>query len=139
MAADFAAEVALCWAEIVDLLTETRKLGWEVNGKAFLFPAVLLPKGFSFLTWLVCDWSALDDKLGQKVANHWGLKKELSEVKASLLKESKEHDTLQAVVRLVLGELGMTSEQGASLLVTRVLDVTDRACGLVKQALHLGV
>jgi hypothetical protein len=60
-----------CQAEIVDLLIEMRKLSKEVNGKAFLFPVVLLPKAFSFLTWLMCDWSAIDDKLGQEVANRW--------------------------------------------------------------------
>jgi hypothetical protein len=70
VAADLAVEVAFCRAEIVNLLIETLKLKGEVNSKAFLFPAMLLPKAFSFFTWLVCDWSALDYKLGQKLANH---------------------------------------------------------------------
>jgi hypothetical protein len=46
-------------------------------------------------------------------------------VKANLLKESDKHDTLQAAVGLVLGKLGMSSEQGISTLVIRVLDVMD--------------
>jgi hypothetical protein len=59
------------------------------------------------------------------VANHWGLEKGLNEVKASLLKESDEHDTLRTAVGLVHGELRMTSEQGTSSLVIRVLNIMD--------------
>ena len=43
-------------------------------------------------------WIGLDDKLGAEVMKSRGLEKELSEVKASLLKESDEHDTLRVAV-----------------------------------------
>ena len=39
-------------------------------------------------------WTGLNDSLGAEVTKSRGLDKELSEVKASLLKESDEHDTL---------------------------------------------
>jgi hypothetical protein len=57
----------------------------------------------------------------------------------SLLKESDEHDALQVAIGIVFNELGMTPEQGTSSLVTRVLNITDRVRGMVRQALHLGV
>jgi hypothetical protein len=63
VAADLAVEVAFPRAEIVDLLIMTRKLGGEVTVRPFFFPIILLPKAFSVLTWLVCNWSALDNKL----------------------------------------------------------------------------
>ena len=40
----------------------------------------------------------LDDKLGVEVMKCHGLEKELDEVKASLLKESDEHDSLRVAV-----------------------------------------
>ena len=43
-------------------------------------------------------WTGLDDKLGVEVTKSHGVDKELSEVKASLLKESDEHDTLRVAV-----------------------------------------
>jgi hypothetical protein len=60
-------------------------------------------------------------------------------VKGSLLKESDEHDTLQAAVGLLLSKLWMTSEQGTSSLVIRVLDIMDRVFGMVRHVLHLSV
>ena len=46
-------------------------------------------------------WTGLDDKLRAEVMKSRGLEKWLDEVKASLLKESDEHDTLCIVVQLV--------------------------------------
>ena len=43
-------------------------------------------------------WTGLDDKLGAEVTKSHDLEKELSEVKASLLKESDEHGTLRVAV-----------------------------------------
>ena len=43
-------------------------------------------------------WIGLDDKLGAEVMKRRGLEKELNEVKASLLKESDEHDSLHVTV-----------------------------------------
>ena len=39
-------------------------------------------------------WIGLDNKLGAEVMKSHGLEKELSKVKATLLKESEEHDAL---------------------------------------------
>ena len=50
-------------------------------------------------------WIGLDDKLGAEVMKSNGLEKELHEVKASLLKETKEHDTLCVVIQLVCNDL----------------------------------
>ena len=55
-------------------------------------------------------WAGLDDKLGVEVTKSHGLEKELSEVKASLLKESDEHDTLCVVVQLVCDDLKLAPE-----------------------------
>ena len=43
-------------------------------------------------------WTSLDDKLAVEVMKSLGLEKELDEVKASLLKESEEHDALRIAV-----------------------------------------
>ena len=43
-------------------------------------------------------WIGLDDKLGAEVMKSRVLEKELGEVKASLLKESDEHDTLRVAI-----------------------------------------
>jgi hypothetical protein len=40
---------------------------------------------------------------------------------------------------LVLNNFEMTSEAGTSSLAVQVVDVTDRARGMAKRALHLGV
>ena len=50
-------------------------------------------------------WTGLDDKLGAEVMKSRCLEKELDEVKASLLKESDEHDTLCVAVQLVYDDL----------------------------------
>ena len=43
-------------------------------------------------------WIGLSDKLGAEVMKSHGQEKELDEVKASLLKESDEHDTLRVAI-----------------------------------------
>ena len=53
-------------------------------------------------------WIGLDDKLGAEVTKNHGLEKELGEVKASLLKESDEHDTMHVAVQLVYDDLEQT-------------------------------
>jgi hypothetical protein len=56
-----------------------------------------------------------------------------------LLKESGEHDTLQTAIGLVLNDFEMTSESGMSSLAVQVVNVADRARGMAKRVLHLGV
>ena len=55
-------------------------------------------------------WIGLDDKLGVKVTKSHGLEKELGMVKASLLKESDEHDTLRVAIQLVCDDLELALE-----------------------------
>ena len=55
-------------------------------------------------------WTSLDDKLGTEVMKSHSLEKELDEVKASLLKESGEHDALRIAVQLVFDDLELASE-----------------------------
>ena len=43
-------------------------------------------------------WAGFDDELGAEVVKSRGLEKELDKVKASLLKESDEHDSLRVAV-----------------------------------------
>ena len=43
-------------------------------------------------------WTGINDKLGAEVMKSRGLEKELDEVKASLLNESDEHDTLHVAI-----------------------------------------
>ena len=43
-------------------------------------------------------WIGLDGRLTSEVAKSHRLKKELDEVKATLLKESEEHDALHAAI-----------------------------------------
>jgi len=55
-------------------------------------------------------WIGVVDKLGAEVMKSQGLEKELGEVKASLLKESDEHDTLRVVIQLVCDDLKLAPE-----------------------------
>ena len=50
-------------------------------------------------------WIGLDNKLGVEVMKSHSLEKKLNEVKASLLKERDEHDTLCVAVQLVFDDL----------------------------------
>jgi hypothetical protein len=81
----------------------------------------------------------LDEKLGDEVVVDRRLEKELGEMKTTLLKESDEHDTLWISVKLVLNDFEMTPKAGMRSLAVQVVNVTDRACGMAKRALHLSV
>ena len=50
-------------------------------------------------------WVGLDHRLGAEVTKSHSLEKELGEVKATLLKESDEHDALCVAVQLVYDDL----------------------------------
>ena len=50
-------------------------------------------------------WAGLDHRLWAEVMRSRSLEKELSEVKAILLKESNEHDALCIVIQLVCDNL----------------------------------
>ena len=50
-----------------------------------------------------------------------GLEKELDEVKASLLKESDEHDSLRVAIQLVFDNLELAPEQEMSLFMVRTI------------------
>jgi hypothetical protein len=81
----------------------------------------------------------LDEKLGDEVVVDRRLEKELGEMKTTLLKESDEHDTLWISVKLVLNDFEMTPKAGMRSLAVQVVNVTDRACGMAKRALHLSM
>ena len=55
-------------------------------------------------------WIGLDDKLGAEVTKSRGLEKELGKVKASLIKESDEHDTLCVAIQLICDDLKLVLE-----------------------------
>ena len=84
-------------------------------------------------------WTSLDDKLGPKVTKSHGLEKELDEVKASLLKESDEHDTLHIAVQLVCDDLKLAPEQETSSFAVLAARITDRVHEVVREALCFGV
>ena len=54
-----------------------------------------------------------------------GMEKELDEVKASLLKESDEHDSLHIVIQLVFKDLELALEQETSSYAVRDVRITD--------------
>ena len=68
-----------------------------------------------------------------------GLEKEFDEVKAPLLKESNEHDTLCVAIQLVYDDLDLVSEQEMSSLVVCAIRIMDQACEIVRHALHFSV
>ena len=68
-----------------------------------------------------------------------GLEKELDEVKASLLKESDEHDTLHIAVQLVCNDLELALEQETSSLAVHAVWIMDRAHKIVRDVLRFGV
>ena len=49
-------------------------------------------------------WTGLDDRLTTEVTKSRSLEKELGEVKATLVKESKEHDALRVAIQLVCSD-----------------------------------
>ena len=66
-------------------------------------------------------WIGLNNKVGEQVTKSHGLEKELGEVKASLLKESDEHDTLHVAIQLVYDNLELALEQETSSLAVRAV------------------
>ena len=66
-------------------------------------------------------WAGLDDKLGAEVVKSRGLEKELDEVKASLLKDSDEHDALRVAIQLVFDDLKLAPEAEMSLFMVRTI------------------
>ena len=68
-----------------------------------------------------------------------GLEKELNEVKASLLKESNEHDSLHIAIQLVFNDLKLAPKQETSLYAVRAIRIMDRACEIARDALCFGV
>ena len=84
-------------------------------------------------------WIGLDDKLGAEVMKSHGLEKELDEVKASLLKESDEHDAQRVAVQLVFDDLELAPEAETSLYMVRAVRITDRAREVTREALRFGI
>ena len=74
-----------------------------------------------------------------EVTKSHGLEKELDEVKASLLKESDEHDTLHIAVQLVCDDLKLAPEQETSSFAVLAARITDRAREIARDALRFGV
>ena len=77
--------------------------------------------------------------LGAEVMKSRGLEKELGEVKASLLKESDEHDTLHVAVQLVYDDLELAPEQEMSSFVVRAVRIMDQARQITRDTLRFGV
>jgi hypothetical protein len=88
---------------------------------------------------LACVSTVLDGQLGEELVARRRLERELGEVNATLRKESGGHNTLRTAVGLVLNDFEMASKLGTSSLAVQVINVANRACGMVKRALHLGI
>ena len=71
--------------------------------------------------------------------NSRGLEKELYKVKASLLKESNEHDALRVVIQLVFDDLELALEAKMSSYVVRTIRIMDRAREITREVLCFGV
>ena len=84
-------------------------------------------------------WIGLDDKLRAEVMKSHGPEKELDEVKASLLKESDEHDALRVAVQLVFDDLELAPEQETSSYAVRTVQIMDRVREIMRDALHFSV
>ena len=67
-------------------------------------------------------WIGLDGRLMEEVTKSRSLEKELDEVKATLLKESEEHNALRIAVRLVYNDLELAPVQEMSSLMVRVIE-----------------
>ena len=67
------------------------------------------------------SWIGLDDKLGVEVMKSHEMEKELGEVKAPLLMESNEHNTLRVAIQLVCDNLKLAPEQETSSFIVRVI------------------
>ena len=84
-------------------------------------------------------WTGLGDKLGVEVMKRCGLEKGLDEVKASLLKESDEHDSLRVAVQLVFDDLKLALEQETSLYAVHAIRIMDRAHEIERDVLRFSV
>ena len=84
-------------------------------------------------------WTGLDDKLWPEVTKSHGLEKEFSKVKASLLKESDDHDTLHIIVQLVYDDLMLAPEQEMSSLAVHAVRIMDRAREIMRDTLCFGI
>ena len=67
------------------------------------------------------------------------LEKELGKVKASLLKESNEHDALCITVQLVFDDLELVPKAETSSYAVRVVRIMDRAREITREVLCFGV
>ena len=67
------------------------------------------------------------------------LEKELDDVKATLLTESDEHDTLCIVVQLVYDDVELAPAQEMSSLVVRAIQMMDQAHEMARDALCFGI
>ena len=84
-------------------------------------------------------WEGLDHRLGAEVTKSHSLEKELDEVKATLLKESKEHDALCVTVQLVCSDHKLAPTQETSSLTVHAIKITDWVHDIVRDALCFGV
>ena len=66
-------------------------------------------------------WTGLDDKLGAEVMKSHDLEKELDEVKASLPKESDEHDSQHVIMQLVFNDLELVLKAETSSYMVRTV------------------
>ena len=82
-------------------------------------------------------WIGLEDKLGAEVMKSRSLEKELDEVKASLLKERDEHDTLCVAIQLVFDDLELAPKQETSSFMIHAVWIMDRACEISRDTLCL--
>ena len=67
------------------------------------------------------------------------LEKELNKVKASIMRESNEHNTLRVIFQLVFNDLKLASEQEMSSFVVHVIQITDQAREIMRDALGFGI
>ena len=70
-------------------------------------------------------WASLDHRLKVEVMKSRSLEKELGEVKATLLKESDEHDALRVAIQLVCDDLELALAQEMSSLMVHAIQITD--------------
>ena len=84
-------------------------------------------------------WACLDHRLEVEVTKRCSLEKELGEVKATLLKESDEHDALRVAVQLVYSEVELAPTQETSSLMVHAIQIMDQAHDITRGALCFDV
>ena len=84
-------------------------------------------------------WTGLDGRLAVKITKSHSLVKELGEVRATLLKESKQHDALRDAVLLVYSNLELAPAQETSLLAFCAIQIMDGVHDIARGALRFGV